>query len=445
MWVHPRTVPRAPAKPVAAAAAWPSERRTKPPRSLARTVPATIREIDHSGSGDSDNSGDTAKDVRRTGPMRGQSNATATRVGTQRADGARRVKGPIAHMVALSGPDANVRARYYRQPAAVAKAAGDRAPPGPSRQIPPRPLVPPRAERNTGNGHNGRAIPRQSDRGGHDDVDRDDGGGDDDASTSRSDDRESETDADADDDDDGYEEDVDEHTGVTDWGGLQEAALMRARADATREQRRTAHALAHGLMDLRSAMERAWLRSALVPPAAVAEVEARAQAFLRAGCCCAWEPAVAPLGASLRALVAQLGIDRPQEPTPCFVALLDALVAAVRLVVASDPDDLGRAPVEVDAPPTIAKALRSPAYQDDPSTTTGRAEVESGLVRKEESSDAPCDRGTVSVTDKETIVEDDDRDGRGVKGEGRARHADADPCDHEVDTDAHGVDEGATR
>lgn len=133
MWVHPRTVPRAPAKPVAAAAAWPSERRTKPPRSLARTVPATIREIDHSGSGDSDNSGDTAKDVRRTGPMRGQSNATATRVGTQRADGARRVKGPIAHMVALSGPDANVRARYYRQPAAVAKAAGDRAPPGPSR------------------------------------------------------------------------------------------------------------------------------------------------------------------------------------------------------------------------------------------------------------------------------------------------------------------------
>nr|UMO79018.1 hypothetical protein [Pandoravirus belohorizontensis] len=438
MWVHPRTGSRAPIRPTTAVAtAWPGERCAKPPRPLARTVPAAIREIDRSGSGDSDNSGNVIKDARRTGPMRGQSNATATRAGTQRADSTRRVKGPIAHMVALSGPDANVRARYHRQPPAVARATGDRPQPGPSRQIPPRLSVPPRAERNIGNDNNGRVTARQSDSG---------GGGGDDASTSRSDSRESESDADADDDDDGYEEDeddVDERTGVTDWGGLQEAALMRARADATREQRRTAHALAHGLVGLRSAMERAWLRSALVPPAAVAEVEARAQAFLRAGCCCAWEPAVAPLGASLRALVAQLGIDRPQEPTPCFVALLDALIAAVRLVVASDPDDLGRAPVEIDAPPTVAKAVRSPAYQDDPSATTGRAEVESGLVRKEESSDAPRDRGAVSVTDKEAAAEDDDRGGRGVKDEGHAHHADADLCGRKEDANRHDIDEGA--
>lgn len=438
MWVHPRTGPRAPAKP--AAAAWPSERRTKPPRSLARTVPATIREIDHSGSGDSDNSGDAAKDARRVGSTRGQSNATATHVGTQRADGARRIKGPIAHMVALSGPDANVRARYRRQPVAVVKIAGDHAPPVPGRHIPPRPLAPPRASKNRRNDNNGHVIPRQS---GRDDDDED-------ASTSRSDNYESESDADADDDDDGYddeeEEDVDERTGVTDWGGLQEAALTRARADATREQRRTAHALAHALVGLRSAMERAWLRSALVPPAAVAEVEARAQAFLRAGCCCAWEPAVAPLGASLRALVAQLGIDRPQEPTPCFVALLDALIAAVRLVVASDPDDLGRAPVEAEAPPTVAKAARPPAPQDDLSAVTGSAEVESGQARKEEPSDGPRDRGFMSATDKETVVKDNhDHDDNDVKDDRRDRHADADLCDYKGDADGHNIDEDAAR
>lgn len=291
-----------------------------------------------------------------------------------------------------------------------------------------------------GNDNNGLVIARQSDRGGDDNGDDDD-----DASTSRSDSRESESDADdADDDDDGYDEDEeDERTGVTDWGGLQEAALMRARADATREQRRTAHALAHSLVGLRSAMERAWLRSALVPPAAVAEVEARAQAFLRAGCCCAWEPAVAPLGASLRALVAQLGIDRPQEPTPCFVALLDALVAAVRLVVASDPDDLGRTPVKVDTPPTAVKAVRSPAPHDNLCAITGAAEAESDAVRKEEPSDDPRGCGFASATDQETIVKGGDD--RSVKDEGHAHHADGDLCGRGGDVDGHDIDEGTAR
>jgi hypothetical protein len=123
-----------------------------------------------------------------------------------------------------------------------------------------------------------------------------------------------------------------------DWTGAQTLLLSRARADATREQRRAAHALIDALAALRSAMHVAWLEGRLVAPAAVAQVEACARAFLRLGCCCAWEPATAPLGASLQALVAQLSIDRPQEPTPCFVALLDALVAAVRLIVATDDD-----------------------------------------------------------------------------------------------------------
>lgn len=122
----------------------------------------------------------------------------------------------------------------------------------------------------------------------------------------------------------------------TEWAAFQTAALARARCDIAADQRRTAHRLADALSALRAVMERAWIRGQLVPPSSVADVEARARAFLRADCCCPWEPAVAPLRASLSALVGQLAIDRPQEPTPCFVALLDALTSSVRLIAASD-------------------------------------------------------------------------------------------------------------
>lgn len=122
----------------------------------------------------------------------------------------------------------------------------------------------------------------------------------------------------------------------TEWAAFQAAALARARCDVVADQRRAAHRLADALAALRIVMERAWTRGQLVSSSSVADAEARARAFLRAGCCCAWEPAAAPLSASLSALVSQLAIDRPQEPTPCFVALLDALAAAVRLIAASD-------------------------------------------------------------------------------------------------------------
>lgn len=122
-----------------------------------------------------------------------------------------------------------------------------------------------------------------------------------------------------------------------DWGTAQASALAYAHSRVTSEHRRNAHALAAALSVLRDDMHRAWMDGASVPPAAVAEVEARARAFVRASCCCGWEPAVAPLSASMNALVNQLGTERPQEPTACFVALLDALVACVRTVLASDP------------------------------------------------------------------------------------------------------------
>ncbi|QBZ80766.1 hypothetical protein pclt_cds_168 [Pandoravirus celtis] len=373
MWVRSRsTHPTTPARPaVAADMVRPGDRRAKPQRSLARTMPTAIRQIDRSGSDDEDNGKGAAADAHQPNPAR-KSLHTAARTDVRATGGPIRAKGPITHMVALSGPDANLRAaraRLDRRPASAVKAAGDRARVEPVPSAPRRPVAPrspPRADVvRPMDGHNNTA-PRRD--------------GTDDTSTSHSDSRshtsESDEDADDDNDDDGYEDDVDERTGVADWGSMQAAALERARADTTREQRRTAHALADGLVGLRGAMERAWLRSVLVPPAAVAEVEARAQAFLRAGCCCAWEPAVAPLGASLRALVAQLGIDRPQEPTPCFVALLDALVAAVRLVVASDPADLGRVLDDAVAPPPpirVAETLTPQLDDGAPKKTRAKA------------------------------------------------------------------------
>lgn len=138
-------------------------------------------------------------------------------------------------------------------------------------------------------------------------------------------------------------DDEQEDNDSTEWAACQAATLARARCDMAEDQKRAARRLADALAALRAVMERAWARGELVSSSSVADVEARARAFLRAGCCCPWEPAVAPLGASLNALVGQLAIDRPQEPTPCFVALLDALTAAVRLVAASgavlDVDD----------------------------------------------------------------------------------------------------------
>nr|UDO48074.1 hypothetical protein [Pandoravirus massiliensis] len=146
-------------------------------------------------------------------------------------------------------------------------------------------------------------------------------------------------------DSDGNGDDEQEEETSTEWAATQVAALARARFDVAADQRRSAHRLADALVALRGIMEHAWSRGDLVSSSAVAEVEALARAFLRAGCCCTWEPAAAPLRASLGALVAQLAIDRPQEPTPCFVALLDALAAAVRLAAASE-GDTERAPAD---------------------------------------------------------------------------------------------------
>ncbi|AGO83668.1 hypothetical protein psal_cds_176 [Pandoravirus salinus] len=407
MWVRSRATHPTPAKVAVGDVARAGDRRVKAQRPLARTIPTAIRHIDRSGSDTDDNDGSRSVgvDAHQTKTEQNGSRAAA-RANARTPERPARTKGPIAHMVALSGPDASVRAaraRHDHRPATAPKAFGERARPEPIYPTPRRPAAHPLpvcvdAVEPMG-GRHGAAVA---------------GDGTDGTSSSGSESRShsSESDEDADDDnDDGYEDDADERTGVTDWGGLQAMALERARADATREQRRTAHALADGLVGLRSAMERAWLRSVLVPPAAVAEVEARAQAFLRAGCCCAWEPAVAPLGASLRALVAQLGIDRPQEPTPCFVALLDALVAAVRLVVASDATDLGRVsdnrdddddafpPSAVDAPqekPTLRIDRVAPKDAEAEVSSDNFRDHAAGRV-KDDSEDDPYSRVGVPV------------------------------------------------
>ncbi|AJF98393.1 hypothetical protein TW95_gp1659 [Pandoravirus inopinatum] len=441
MWVRPRATHPTPAKPtVAVDITRPGDWRAKPHRSLARTMPTAIRQIDRSGSDDDDggNGDGVSADARQPKPAQKGLRAAA-HINAKALGGPPRAKGPITHMVALSGPDASLRAaraRHDRRPAPAAKAAGDRARAEPAHPTPRRPVAP-------------RSPPHADDDGpasGHNNAaSRCDGA--DDASTSRSDSRShtSESDEDADDyddDDDGYkDDDADERTGITDWGGLQAAALGRARADTTREQRRTAHALADGLVGLRGAMERAWLRSVLVPPAAVAEVEARAQAFLRAGCCCAWEPAVAPLGASLRALVAQLGIDRPQEPTPCFVALLDALVAAVRLVVASDPADLGRVSDDVVAPPISVAETPQP---DHGAPKTARVKASDNSPAEcappvQDSKDGPCGRVVVPSNDGTIVVgptaESEDHADHRRAGDAPGRGHDVGDCNNGGDVD----------
>jgi len=122
-----------------------------------------------------------------------------------------------------------------------------------------------------------------------------------------------------------------------DWGTIQAQALARSHETVLAEERQNAHALVTALVLLRQNMHEAWMRHATVPPSAVAQVQARARAFVRARCCSTWEPAIAPLTASFNTLIAQLRIDCPQQPTACFMALLDALVACVRTLLASDP------------------------------------------------------------------------------------------------------------
>ncbi|HEY9250680.1 MAG TPA: hypothetical protein VIO38_16185, partial [Rariglobus sp.] len=184
-----------------------------------------------------------------------------------------------------------------------------------------------------------------------------------------------------------------------DWGERQALVLARSRYVATREARQSAHALVDALATLRRDMERAWSKGALVQPEAMAEVEARARAFVRAGCCCKWEPAAVPLSGSLRALIAQLGADKPQEPTSGFVALLDALTAAVRLVLASgsagDLRSLDDAPSGTWTPPDV-----TPTNAESPVSTKSGEGQENGPTPPKVSpivAAAPEDRGDSPV------------------------------------------------
>jgi hypothetical protein len=132
------------------------------------------------------------------------------------------------------------------------------------------------------------------------------------------------------------------------------------------DRRRGARALVTCMCSLRAAMVVAASRGGALAPSAVAEAEARARAFVRAGCCCAWAPAAAPLADAMAALADDLSSDAPYRPTRAGVALVDALIASVRLLLthgvgdARDADDGERASTEA-ADATAARAEPPPA------------------------------------------------------------------------------------